>query len=45
MNNKSTNQKKELKTNTRRRNLMIFIIKANIIQNLKIRNQLKSGNK
>lgn len=45
MNNKSINQKKELKTNTRRRNLMIFIIKANIIQNLKIRNQLKSGNK
>lgn len=45
MNNKSINQKKELKTNTRRRNLMIFIIKTNIIQNLKIRNQLKSGNK
>ncbi len=38
MNNKSINQKKEPKTNMRRRNLMIFIIKANTIQNHKIRN-------
>lgn len=45
LNNKSIDQKKEPKKNTRRRNLMIFITKKNTIQNHKIRNLLKSRRK
>lgn len=41
----STNKKKRPKTNMRRRSLMIIIIKANTIQNHKIRHRLKSRSK